>query len=99
MPLPFDHGLKPAAPRKAPSTPAPNHGASNGLEGETVSVEFPTEFWDALKGLAQESGVTPETVISAGTSLYALAMKAKAQNQKLAVIESDQPCVTEIKGL
>ena len=93
MPLPFESGLKPAAPRKVP--PAPLNVSEDGM----VSVEFPVEFWQAIQSLAQQAGVTPETVISAGTSLYALAIKAKAEQQKLAVVELDQPCITEIKGL
>ena len=64
-----------------------------------VTVEFPAEFWDTVKAIAQQAGVTPETVISAGTSLYSLAQKAKAQHQKLAIIEFDQPCITDFKGL
>ena len=64
-----------------------------------VTVEFPEEFWKAIQGLARQAGVTPETVISAGTSLFSLALKAKADNQKMAIIESDQPCITEIKGI
>ena len=93
MPLPFDSGLKPAAPRKA--APALRKVAENGM----VNIEVPEEFWRAIEDLAQQAGVTPETVISAGTSLYALAIKAKAEHQKLAVVELDQPCITEIKGL
>lgn len=66
---------------------------------QVVTVEFPTEFWSAIQSLAQQAGVTPETVISAGTSLFSLALKAKSENQKMAIIEADQPCITEIKGL
>lgn len=62
-------------------------------------MEFPKEFWDAIKGLAMQAGVTPETVLSAGTSLFSLALQAKSENQKMAIIEADQPCITEIKGI
>ncbi|MEM9137607.1 MAG: hypothetical protein AAGB01_09710 [Cyanobacteria bacterium P01_F01_bin.42] len=66
---------------------------------ETVTVEFPTAFWEMVLGIAKKSGVTPETVISAGTSLFSLAQQAKANNQKMAIVEADQDCITEIKGL
>lgn len=64
-----------------------------------VTVEFPAEFWETVKTIAQQAGVTPETVISAGTSLYSLAQKAKTNHQKLAIIDLDQPCITDFKGL
>lgn len=64
-----------------------------------ITVEFPAEFWQTVETIAQEAGVTPETVISAGTSLYSLAQKAKAEHQKLAIIEFGQPCITDFKGL
>ncbi len=80
-----------------PQQPQDNYSPS--ADQSIVMVEFPVEFWNAVKGLAQQAGVTPETVISAGTSLYSLAVKAKADHQKMAIIEVDQPCITEIKGL
>jgi len=64
-----------------------------------VTVEFPAEFWDTVEAIAEQAGVTPETVLSAGTSLYSLAQKAKAEHQKLAIIELGQPCIADFKGL
>ena len=72
---------------------------SSPMPSNVVTVEFPAEFWSAVQALAQQAGVTPETVLSAGTSLFSLALKAKADNHKMAIIEADQPCVTEIKGI
>jgi hypothetical protein len=64
----------------------------------TISIEFPLAFWQAVEALAQKGGVTPESVISAGASLYSLALQAREQRQKIAVIELDQPCITEVTG-
>ena len=78
-----------------PSSSAPQSPAAKTV----VAVEFPIEFWETVQAIAEQAGVTPETVISAGTSLYSLAQKAKTQHQKLAIIELDQPCITDFKGL
>ena len=77
----------------------PLNSQSSSPDQNVVAVEFPVEFWKAIQDLAQQAGVTPETVISAGTSLFALALKAKAEEQKMAIIEAEQPCITEIKGI
>ncbi|MCM1982860.1 hypothetical protein [Lyngbya confervoides] len=73
--------------------------ATSSESTEPVTVTVPAEFWSSVQSLAQSANVSPEAVIAAGTSLYSLALKAKQQGRKLAVIEWDQPCIMEVTGL
>jgi hypothetical protein len=70
-------------------------GGSSVIYTLTVSDELD----DKLKRMAAANGGTPEVVLAKALALYEVAMTARGQDCRLAVLDTDNRVQTKIEGL
>jgi hypothetical protein len=91
--------------RLEPETPAmtdpnpPDRRSGDFLKGTHLHLELPIEVVSSLNNLMMHSGDSPGELFRKALALYKLGIEAKDEDNRLAVVGSDDEIVQEIVGL